>query len=174
MKASSNFSTSSLILLLSTHHAFARPANDITSVALSNIDLSGSNENVLGQSTLHGWKHCTQIDRSTILEAVRDSTEILSTMATSNFASWRQLPTVIEFFGEAVANDYHGWSNLVQQNFRNAQNFTAGTSDVNNQVFCHDESMDGPLKNECSSHRQPAPIVVSRNYLGQGESALML
>ncbi|KAK4497521.1 hypothetical protein PRZ48_011972 [Zasmidium cellare] len=136
-------------------------------------DKTSGQEHALSSSSLYGWVGCSINDRSRTLEAIDDSREMLETHTVRNFADWRQTPAAVDFFGQAVSNDYKGWSSKVQQNFRNAYEFVRGTSGESVQVFCHDRSMEGPLKDECSSARQPDPVVVARNYLGRDGPALM-
>ncbi|KAF2169556.1 hypothetical protein M409DRAFT_52091 [Zasmidium cellare ATCC 36951] len=171
---------SSMILpasyLLLTHSSWARPTNEVQQVYSGSHDFDSNHENgkAFSSGDLYGWVGCSVNDRSRILEAMHDSRDILDTHRVRNFADWRQTPVAIQLFGQAVANDYHGWSSRVQQNFRSAHEFAAGTHSERVQVFCHDQSMEGPLKDECASSRQPDPVVVARNYLGGDGPALML
>lgn len=157
-----------------TRTGSARPTSEDRSVYTPSDKLSTTNEIVLQSDSFYGWERCSVVDRSRIEEAIHDSRDILSVRTVLEFSDWRQTPDAVQIFGQAVANDYHGWSSMVQRNFKNALSFAAGTSDEKIQVFCHDGSMNGPLKDECSSTRQPDSVVVARNYLGRPEPALML
>lgn len=152
----------------------ARPTDDVSSASLSATMSPDNNEQSLALSRFNGWKGCSNDNRASILTALDDLREILGVSPVQDFANWRQIPEAIEFFGDAIADDYHGWSMNVEQNFRNAHDFAAGSSSVKVQVFCHDQSMEGPLRDECSSARQPDSVVVARNYLEKYGPALML